>query len=1146
MCGELDQPALQGKFTIAVPGATDIEFSMPAEWSADHRLQGVAYLWVMLKYDATVFPTGAPTISMTVDGRRVYDPRPAAGQDIDDDSTWTFSSNWALCVYDYMRNREFGMGIDPNDIDTASIIAAAGIADQDVANIDENGATLTPATSKRYQIHAIFQTTDLPGDILPQMLAAGAGRLLFIGGKYYLYAGATASPSFTLTRNDAAGPISILPTPARDERCNTVRATYTNPDKSYEPDAIPPITADEYVAQDGGLELADDIDYLYVCDKFQAQRLAKIHLRQKRHGLTCEWPVKPAQLGIIPWDVGYIKDSDLGWDSPGMPDGYEVRVEDVKIAPEGNITFSMRAHSANIWSDEAVVDVPLPPDTTLPDPFYAPPPAAVTATEASYVRTDGTRASQIVVTVTRSTSESYFSEYVIRYYRTGTTTEILRTIHTDDDVTYITDVPEGSYEVAVTQRTTYGKESNSVVASVDVTYQTSPPPGATNLRVVQLSANRKRFSWIAEAALPADFRGWELRYVTGHAGTSPSTTDWDAARTLGTVRDDLFYETFRPRGAGDYTIYLRGKDRSGFYSNTIAAIEITVAAIDSQTILAEVDYNDLGWPGVHANCYVNGAGGLEAHQGVTWADTTTWAAAGSWAAPGSTEVHFGYWPGVIDLGDLRTFYVDATYNGTGTITIHARASADANLTETFRPVSHAPLVGRYLEIGVAGHGTGHVAITDLVVRVRAFNQEEIVDDLDPTTIATNRFAFRQETTEAMWCLAERQFNTIVSSNVLQPRPRVSFGSAAAGYIQAADNALLRVASRFTIEFAFRPLANNTAAVVIAKGTDWYVEWTSNAATDTQTLQFKAAGYTGDNPETSAAISVTDAFHWHHAAFTYDGAVFRGLLDGAIAFELPRVFSLAQSSDVVTIGGRSSSAKVNGELQDVRIWDHARSRSSIAGAINLPVYAQVAGLVAYWPLDDLTGSSARDLAPHALTGTRNGTISRVRSATRESPILNLGIVRTFGRNIGISWKTTTSGTSTVTIQKSTDGGSTWTDISSVNPSFLTEFSNNQDLIGKTLRLRMLLRSTAAADTPQLSELTVSLPLIKATGDFVYKPTLKFASITNATITAIQDTTYNLTGTIVAKTPLGVRVRLTDTLGVLRDATVDLSVRGPVLP
>ena len=45
------------------------------DWTPAHTGAGVAYIAVRLDYDADAFPSGLPTLTAQVKGKRVYDPR---------------------------------------------------------------------------------------------------------------------------------------------------------------------------------------------------------------------------------------------------------------------------------------------------------------------------------------------------------------------------------------------------------------------------------------------------------------------------------------------------------------------------------------------------------------------------------------------------------------------------------------------------------------------------------------------------------------------------------------------------------------------------------------------------------------------------------------------------------------------------------------------------------------------------------------------------------------------------------------------------------------------------------------------------------------------------------------------------------------
>jgi hypothetical protein len=92
-------------------------------WTDEHKLSGIAYFYVRLKFDSTVFPNGIPNITTTVRGKKVLDPRT---------STTAYSSNSALCLRDYLTNSRFGLGANSSEINDTSFSAGANSCDEDV------------------------------------------------------------------------------------------------------------------------------------------------------------------------------------------------------------------------------------------------------------------------------------------------------------------------------------------------------------------------------------------------------------------------------------------------------------------------------------------------------------------------------------------------------------------------------------------------------------------------------------------------------------------------------------------------------------------------------------------------------------------------------------------------------------------------------------------------------------------------------------------------------------------------------------------------------------------------------------------------------------------------------------------------------
>ena len=119
------------------------------EWTTNHRLQGIAYLYVIMNKDQDVYPTGVPNVSAIVDGQALYDPRTSTSQ---------FSTNIALMAYDFIKSSEYGFAAVDADINTANIIAQANICDEMVAVTSEPFEAIAATSSNN--------TITLIGDLL--------------------------------------------------------------------------------------------------------------------------------------------------------------------------------------------------------------------------------------------------------------------------------------------------------------------------------------------------------------------------------------------------------------------------------------------------------------------------------------------------------------------------------------------------------------------------------------------------------------------------------------------------------------------------------------------------------------------------------------------------------------------------------------------------------------------------------------------------------------------------------------------------------------------------------------------------------------------------------------------------------------------
>ncbi|HET9327831.1 MAG TPA: LamG-like jellyroll fold domain-containing protein, partial [Candidatus Eisenbacteria bacterium] len=112
--------------------------------------------------------------------------------------------------------------------------------------------------------------------------------------------------------------------------------------------------------------------------------------------------------------------------------------------------------------------------------------------------------------------------------------------------------------------------------------------------------------------------------------------------------------------------------------------------------------------------------------------------------------------------------------------------------------------------------------------------------------------------------------------------------------------------------------------------------------------------------------------WHHVAATYDGT-WKLYIDGALDAQLAVGQPPAAASNVaVALASALNSTNVasgffNGVVDEVRVWNVARTQAEIQTTINTELTAPTSGLVARWALDEGSGTAVNGSAGTTVNG-----------------------------------------------------------------------------------------------------------------------------------------------------------------------------------
>ena len=457
------------------------------------RLRGNAYLYVRMTYDQDIFANGAPNVSATVQGRKVYDPRT---------DTTTYSNNAALCIRDYLTDSTYGLGATADEIDEDSFEAAADICDE---NVSLSGG----GTEKRYTINGVIDTGNSPNDILEQMLTACAGSLFYSNGKWHIKAGAYVAPTDTLTLDDLRGPIQVSTRNSGQSQFNAVKGIFVSPDNNWQPTDFPEITSSTFETEDGGERKYADYTLPFTTSASMAQRIAKQALYRNREQITVTMPCKLTAFKYQVGDTLQVTNERFGWTNKVF------EVVSWNLAPEitadGStlgVDLVLKETSSTIYAwDEATDERAFTfNNTDLPNAFEVTSPGLIVTDEVRTLNEEAV--SFLIANVTGG--GTFAQRYEVEALKTGDT-EYVNLGQASGGRFELPNVEDGAnYTVRARSINSIGVRSAFTSVVHQVVGKTAPPSDVTNLSG-NLIGNQYLLTW--DAVPDADLSHYRIRFA---------------------------------------------------------------------------------------------------------------------------------------------------------------------------------------------------------------------------------------------------------------------------------------------------------------------------------------------------------------------------------------------------------------------------------------------------------------------------------------------------------------------------------------------------------------------------------------------------------------------------------------------------------
>jgi len=407
---------VDGSHTASLGGTAFSNFS--SNWTANHKLQGIAHLAVTFKYDEDAFPSGLPTITSLVKGKKVYDPRPITSGSFVVSTTYTilsagttdftligaadsnvgttfvatgvgtgtgtaaateWSENPALCLRDYLTDTVYGLGEAATAVDDTAISTSANVCEE----------VLATALVSRYTCNGAFLTSKAPTDIIEDLTGSMAGTTWYAQGQWRVKAGKYVAPTVTLTEDDLRGPLSVSTRHSRRDNFNGVRGIFRGPETNYQPTEYPLVTDAAFVATDGGQESIVDFPTPFTNDSDSAQRLANILLERVRSQVTVVADFGLNAFKVQVGDIVSLTNSRLGFSSKP----FEVSGWEFTLGPDMDFTVNLTLREITSTTYDEFTDATVfeTDNTTLPNPFdNTTITSGLTVTESGQLKSDGT------------------------------------------------------------------------------------------------------------------------------------------------------------------------------------------------------------------------------------------------------------------------------------------------------------------------------------------------------------------------------------------------------------------------------------------------------------------------------------------------------------------------------------------------------------------------------------------------------------------------------------------------------------------------------------------------------------------------------------------------------------------------------------
>ena len=444
------------------------------QWTTNHRLRGISYVYVRLNFDSDVYPNGVPNISFEVEGMKVFDPRSSAT---------AFSTNPALCIRDYLLNSDYGLGADTTEINATNITSVANTCDETVSITNPSG------TEKRFTMNGTFKLDKSPKSILENMLSSVAGHLIYSNGQFKIRPAIFETPAVTLDENDLRGGISLNTRISKKELFNAVKGLYTEPDNNYQPQDYPILTNSTFETEDNSERIFGEFNFPMTTSSHTVQRLAKIQLLKARQQISFSTQFNLDAFELDIGDTVQITNTRLGFSSKEFEvTGWQFAMNQGNDAPVPVVSCEFRETASAVYdfSTSDYSTVSSGKATNLPSATTVSAPSGLTLTDELVQYNDGTVIVKLVINFTAPTDNfTEIFEVEVKQLTDADGNSVSDDFKligrgTRTKYEFLNVIDKAQYQVRVRGVNIFGVKSSTITGNRTIVGQIAPPSDVEN------------------------------------------------------------------------------------------------------------------------------------------------------------------------------------------------------------------------------------------------------------------------------------------------------------------------------------------------------------------------------------------------------------------------------------------------------------------------------------------------------------------------------------------------------------------------------------------------------------------------------------------------------------------------------------------